>query len=77
MFEIYWEYVIKFNPMKYQWSGGRPLPLFFATRQASEAHFDENVMISLEKCVKVEIVVPVTATDVFYFDSEQGFFSKS
>ena len=44
MIEIYWEYVIKFNPMKYQWSGGTPLSLFFATRQASEAYFNENVV---------------------------------
>ena len=51
--------------------------MFFATRQASDAHFDENVVFALEKCVKVEISVPVAATDVFYFDSEQGFFSKS
>ena len=77
MVEIYWKYVKKFNSMEYQWSGGRPLSLFFATRQASEAHVDERVVFAWEKCVKVEIVVPVAAIDVFYFDSEQGFFSKS
>ena len=45
MFEIYWEYDIKFNSMKYQWSGGRPLPLFFATPEASEALVNESVVL--------------------------------
>ena len=44
MIEIYWEYVIKFNSMQYQWSGGRPLSLFFATRQASEPLFNEHAV---------------------------------
>ena len=77
MFGIYWKYVIILNSMTYERSGGMPQSLFFATRQASEAHFDENGVFSLETCVKPEIVVPVAATDVFYFDSEQGLFSKS